>query len=265
MISTDILINYLQKFLNFEIENYWNETKNYKKFQNKLLDINEFRSSEKEYLYNKFLKFNNLTESQFKELVHNSFIYNINEILQAVISKKQYAIYKLQGNSQKIDFKIPSAKKFFFYIILQNAKFFYENIYIIKDKHFVIKKNIQDNIKTTIYSYIPITELLELQLSIKKNTKENNSNSTSNSSNSSSSNSSNSSNSSSNSSSSNNISGNNSINNSISSNKSEITEKKNTDVKLPTELQLNFIKPQEKITFSDSTKLFVKNISVKGK
>jgi hypothetical protein len=261
MISTDILINYLQKFLNFEIENYWNETKNYKKFQNKLLDINEFRSSEKEYLYNKFLKFNNLTESQFKELVHNSFIYNINEILQAGISKKQYAIYKLQGNSQKIDFKIPSAKKFFFYIILQNAKFFYENIYIIKDKHFVIKKNIQDN----IYSYIPITELLELQLSIKKNTKENNSNSTSNSSNSSSSNSSNSSNSSSNSSSSNNISGNNSINNSISSNKSEITEKKNTDVKLPTELQLNFIKPQEKITFSDSTKLFVKNISVKGK
>ncbi len=159
-----------KNFVYYYIKKYWNDSNHhYKVFQNQLLTFHKLSDDGKQYLLKKFFKFikknYNLNEDEFKQLYKNFFIEYTSDIFQSGVSKKQFSTFKLKNPNfiNKINLKIPTIEHFIVSMFKESVKFFYNNAKFIVKSRFVILNNINENIKITIYKFLPLNDILILQ------------------------------------------------------------------------------------------------------
>jgi hypothetical protein len=114
----------------------------------------------------KFIKKNyKLNEDEFKQLYKNFFIEYTTDIFQSGVSKKEFSTFKLKNPNfiNKINLKIPTIEQFIITMFKDSVKFFYNNAKFIVKSRFVILNNINENLKLTIYKFLPLNEILILQ------------------------------------------------------------------------------------------------------
>jgi hypothetical protein len=159
-----------KNFVYYYIKKYWKDSNHhYKVFQNQLLTFHNLSDDGKKYLLKKFFKFikknYKLNEDEFKQLYKNFFIEYTSDIFQSGVSKKQFSTFKLNNPNfiNKINLKIPNIDHFIISMFKDSVKFFYNNAKFIVKSRFVILNNINENIKITIYKFLPLNEILTLQ------------------------------------------------------------------------------------------------------
>jgi hypothetical protein len=159
-----------KNFVYYYIKKYWNDSNHhYKVFQNQLLTFHKLSDDGKQYLMKKFFKFikknYKLNEDEFKQLYKNFFIEYTSDVFQSGVSKKQFSTFKLKNPNfiNKINLKIPTIDYFIVSMFKDSVKFFYNNAKFIVKSRFVILNNINENLKLTIYKFLPLNEILILQ------------------------------------------------------------------------------------------------------
>jgi hypothetical protein len=159
-----------KNFVYYYIKKYWNDSNHhYKVFQNQLLTFHKLSDEGRQYLLKKFFKFikknYKLNEDEFKQLYKNFFIEYTTDIFQSGVSKKEFSTFKLKNPNfiNKINLKIPTIEQFIITMFKDSVKFFYNNAKFIVKSRFVILNNINENIKITIYKFLPLNDILILQ------------------------------------------------------------------------------------------------------
>lgn len=152
------------------MKKYWKDSSyHYKVFQNKLLTFHNLSDEGKQYLIKKFHKYTkkyyNLDIAEFKQLYKNFFTEYCTDLFQSGVNKKQYSDFKLKNPNfiDKINLKLPTVEHFLTVMFKDCVKFFYNNAKFITKPRNVIQSNINENIKLSIYKFLPLNEILILQ------------------------------------------------------------------------------------------------------
>lgn len=159
-----------KNFVYHYIKKYWEDSNHhYKVFQNQLLTFHNLSEEGKRYLINKFYKFikknYNLSSDEFKQLYKNFFMEYTNDIFQSGVSKREYSEFKLKNPNfmNKINFKLPNVDMFIVIMFKESVKFFYNNAKFINKSRYVILNNINENVKISVYKFLPLNDILTLQ------------------------------------------------------------------------------------------------------
>ena len=159
-----------KNFIYHYTKKYWKESNNhYKVFQNQLLTFHKLSDEGREYLLKKFYKYikrnYNIDSEEFNQLYKNFFIEHISDVFQSGISKKEFAEFKLKNPNfaSKIKFNLPKVSSFVYVMFRDSAKFFYNNAKFIVKPRAVIFNHINENLKITIYHFVPLNDILSLQ------------------------------------------------------------------------------------------------------
>lgn len=165
-----------KNFVYHYIKKYWEKSNHhYKVFQNQLLTFHNLSDEGKQYLIGKFYKYikknYNLNNSEFKQLYKNFFAEYSNDIFQSGVTKKQYSEFKLKNPNymDKINFRLPNVDHFIVIMFKESVKFFYNNAKFINKSRSVILNNIYENIKISIYKFLPLNDILLLQKKVLEN------------------------------------------------------------------------------------------------
>jgi hypothetical protein len=168
-----------KNFVYYYIKKYWEDSNHhYKVFQNQLLTFHNLSDEGKQYLIGKFYKYirknYNLNNNEFKQLYKNFFTEYGSDIFQSGVSKKQYSEFRLKNPNymDKINFRLPNVDHFIVVMFKESVRFFYNNAKFINKSRSVILNNIYENVKISVYKFLPLNDILLLQKKVLENVDE---------------------------------------------------------------------------------------------